>query len=362
MEIGFLHVMQNWHQNMSDYDMYRGEIELALSADRLGYDSIWCVEHHFEDYGLCPENIQYLSYLASQTKNARLVPGAVIVPWNDPLRVAEKMAMLEYFAPGRIALGLGRGLARREYDGFGIPMTEARGRFDEGARMILDALDTGFCEGAGPLYKQPRVEIRPRPLRGYRNDLYCVAMSPDSADAAAQLGGRMMTFIQHAFEKHIPMIEHYRECWRKHQPGREPLSPVLTDVTILHEDAEEAHRLAYQHIGQHFVAVTSHYEFAGEHFKGIRGYESYQKGADMMRAAGLDQSQKVYVEAQNYGTPKQVVEKYRERMDMIGEFNAMCVFSMGGLPFDKAQNSMKLFAEQVAPELRKMQPKRRAVA
>lgn len=362
MEIGHLNAMQNWHKDLDDFQMYQGEIDLAIAADRQGFDSLWCVEHHFEDYGLCPDNIQYLSYLATRTSRAKLVPGAVILPWNDPLRVAEKMAMLEYFAPGRVALGVGRGLARREYVGMKVDMAEARGRFDEGARMVLKALDTGYCESDTELFRQPRVAIRPRPLRSYYDDLYCVAMSNDSALAAADLGGRMMTFIQFAFERHMPMIELYREQFRKVHDGREAPSPVLTDVTVLHQDAEEATRLAYEHIGNHFVAVTDHYEFAGDHFKGIKGYETYQIGADMIKAAGLEESQKTYIEAQNYGTPKMVVEKYRERMELVGEFNALILLSFGGLPFDLAQNSMKLFSEQVMPELRKMHTNTRVAA
>jgi len=60
------------------------------------------------------------------------------------------------------------------------------GRFDEAAAMILDALDTGFIEGDGPYYPQARTEIRPRPSRGFRDRLTCIAMSPDSVDAAAR--------------------------------------------------------------------------------------------------------------------------------------------------------------------------------
>lgn len=361
MEIGHLNVMQNWHKDLSDQEMWQGEIDLAISADRLGFDSLWCVEHHFEDYGLCPDNIQYLTYLATKTKNAKLVPGAVILPWNDPLRIAEKMSMLEYAAPGRVGLGIGRGLARREYRGFRVPMEEARGRFEEGARLVLDALDKGYMESDTELFRQPRVDIRPRPLRGYRDNLYCVAMSNESAESAAELGGHMMTFIQFAFDRHLPMIELYRERFRNVH-GTEAPPPVLTDVTIIHEDEEEARRLAYEHIGNHFIAVTDHYEFAGDHFKNIRGYESYQSGADLIKSAGLEESQKTYVEAQNYGTPKQVIEKYRARMDLVGDFNAMLIVSSGGIPFDVAQNSLKLFSQQVMPELRKMSARSKVAA
>ena len=120
--------------------------------------------------------------------------------------------------------------------------------------------------------------------------------------------------------------------------------------------------MAYEHIGNHYIAVTDHYEFAGDHFKNIRGYENYQIGADLIKSAGMEQSQRTYIEAQNYGTPKQVIEKYRERIELVGNFDALLVFSFGGLPFEAGRKSMKLFSEQVMPELRKMQPKVRIAA
>ena len=113
--------------------MYKEELELALRADELGFDSIGIVEHHFEDYSFCPDNFVYLAHLAGITKNAKLMTGAVIVPWNDPLRVAEKAALLDEISDGRLILGLGRGLSRREYDQFGINMDESRDRFHEAA-------------------------------------------------------------------------------------------------------------------------------------------------------------------------------------------------------------------------------------
>ncbi len=354
MEFGFLNVMQNWHKDLDDFASWQGEIDLAITADRVGFDSIACVEHHFEAYGMCGDNLQYLSYLAARTENAKLMPGAIILPWNDPLRIAEKIAMLEYVAPGRVSVGFGRGLSKKEYRGFRQDMNEARGRFDEAAELILRALDTGVAEGDGPYYKQPAVQIRPKPIKGYRDDLFCVAMSPDSASAAAELGARMMTFIQYPIEFHVPMLEGWRQQFRDAHPGRRVPEPILTDVTLCHEDPEEAERLAYEYIGKHFLAVMQHYDFGGDHFKDIKGYEAYQVGADLIKAAGMEESQKAYVDAQNWGTPEQIIAKYEARHDLVGDFSALVVLSYGGLPFDVAQNSAKLFGEKVIPAVKKM--------
>ena len=95
MEVGMVMMMQGFgYEGLSDDDVYREEIQLALQAEDLGFDHIWCVEHHFEDYSFCPDNFVMLSYLAAKTSTIRLALGAVILPWNvQPVRVAEKVAM-----------------------------------------------------------------------------------------------------------------------------------------------------------------------------------------------------------------------------------------------------------------------------
>ncbi|MGQ0624675.1 MAG: LLM class flavin-dependent oxidoreductase, partial [Sporichthyaceae bacterium] len=261
MDFGHLNVMQNWHKDLDDFQSWQGEIELAILCDQIGFDALSCVEHHFQAYGMCGDNLQYLSYLAGVTKNAKLMPGAIILPWNNPLRIVEKLAMLEYVAPGRVVPGFGRGLSKKEYDGFSIDMNTARGRFDEAAKMILDGLENGYVEGDGPYYPQPRTDIRPKPIKGYRDQLFCVAMSPDSADAAAALGGRMMTFIQYPIEHHVPMIEGWRTKFRECHPSVPVPEPILTDVTLCHEDPDAAKEMAYKYLKNHFMAVMDHYDF-----------------------------------------------------------------------------------------------------
>src|SRR5262245_42058059 len=175
--------------------MYDGELHLAELAERLGYDSLWVVEHHFDDYAMCPDNIVLLASVAGRTEHLRLGTGAVILPWNDPLRVAEKMIMLDIVSGGRAIFGMGRGLFRTEYAPFRIPMNESRARFDEASAMIVEALETGWIEGDGRYYPQPRTELRPRPPRSFRGRLYCVAGSPDSITSCVNIGAALMTIV-----------------------------------------------------------------------------------------------------------------------------------------------------------------------
>ena len=136
MDVGILLIFQNYQGRGSDAGVMRDQMRLALLAEQLGYDKLWSPEHHFTDYSACPDNIAFLCWLAGCTKHIALATGAVIVPWNDPLRVAERIVMLDHLSSGRAVLGLGRGLARVEYDSFGIEMGESRARFDEAARSM----------------------------------------------------------------------------------------------------------------------------------------------------------------------------------------------------------------------------------
>jgi alkanesulfonate monooxygenase SsuD/methylene tetrahydromethanopterin reductase-like flavin-dependent oxidoreductase (luciferase family) len=122
MDVSVQLVFQNYGNWLDDREHLAAEQRLAELAEPLGYGTVFVVEHHFFDYSACPDNSQFLSWLAGRTSRIRLATGAFILPWNDPLRVAEKIVLLDHLSGGRAVLGLGRGLARREYAGFGVDM------------------------------------------------------------------------------------------------------------------------------------------------------------------------------------------------------------------------------------------------
>ena len=350
MRVGVQLIFQSWgyENQLSDGQVVGEEIRLGELADELGFHALWPVEHHFDDYSFCPDNTVFLAHMAARTKRILLGTGAVILPWNEPLRVAEKLVLLDHLSNGRVLFGMGRGLARSEYAGFGIPMDESRDRFDESARMILDALETGEIAGDGPHYPQPRTPIRPAPLRSFRDRTYCVAMSPDSVLAAADLGARMVMFSQRPWEDQAKSVETYRERFVPSH-GHEPGPPVVCDFVYCHEDQGRAEDVAHRHIAGYLTSVMEHYELESEHFKHARGYESYGSAVDMLRAIGLDKLCEMYLGVNVWGTPDQIIERLQARQDVIGEHDLTCCFRFAGLPFDAAEASMRLFASEVLP-------------
>ena len=144
MHVGMATVFQNPHRARSDYEVYRSELRLADLADPLGFESIWGVEHHFTDYTMCPDVLQFLTYMAGRSPRLSLGSMVVVLPWHDPMRVAEEVSMLDHISGGRLILGLGRGAGKVEFDGFRLPMDESRQRFVESAEMLLTGLERGW--------------------------------------------------------------------------------------------------------------------------------------------------------------------------------------------------------------------------
>jgi alkanesulfonate monooxygenase SsuD/methylene tetrahydromethanopterin reductase-like flavin-dependent oxidoreductase (luciferase family) len=345
-------LLQNYANAEPDRQVYLDHIEISKLADADGYYSIGSVEHHFDPgYSMCPDNVQFLTYLAALTTQAKVHTTAVILPWNDPMRVVERIALLDTLSGGRAMFGMGRGLARREFEGFGVPMGESRDRVDEAAAMIMRGLEDGYVENDGKFFPQKRVPVHPAPLGSFKDRTTCVAMSPDSAIAAGKLGVPMMAFIQGDMATlHLPMISSYRETYREHHGGTPP-PPLMIDLTYCHQDADTARQVASECIANYYMSCVEHYEFGDRHFESTTGYESYAAATAAIAEYGMEAIVDAYVNAQIWGTPEDILAKHRARKELVGEYEPIMVFQYGGLRGAQALDSYRLFTAEVLPAL-----------
>jgi alkanesulfonate monooxygenase SsuD/methylene tetrahydromethanopterin reductase-like flavin-dependent oxidoreductase (luciferase family) len=339
--------------DLTDTQMYLEEIDLAVRAEELGYDTVWVVEHHFEDYSLCPDNLLMLAHMAGRTSTIKLGTAAVIVPWNDPLRVAEKALMVDTISGGRLLLGLGRGLSRKEYVPFRITLDQTRDRFDEAAPMIFEAVETGVIEGDGPYYPQPRAELRPRPRGSFRDRRYMVAGSPDSIVMAAKLRAAMMSFIVRPVPDLMPGFTRYRELYQA-EHGETPPPISLAVNMYCHEDLEVARERHWKYVNRFFMSNVEHYEMAGEHFAGLKGHERYAANAAYFREIGLEKAADDYAATALWGDPERILGQIEEIRDALGNFELSLTASFGGMPYDQVRDSLELFAREVLPKARSL--------
>jgi alkanesulfonate monooxygenase SsuD/methylene tetrahydromethanopterin reductase-like flavin-dependent oxidoreductase (luciferase family) len=356
MDVGAMMVFSSYGwENCTDARVWDEEIRLARLAADSGFDCLWSAEHHFADYSFVPDNIQLMTYLTALCPNVDVGTAAVILPWHDPLRVAEQAAVLDNLSKGRFRFGMGRGLARREFAAFRLSMDESRGRFDEAAPMIINALKTGFIEGDGPFYKQPRTEIRPRPQYSFDGRVYAVASSEDSVISAAKLGAHMVMFADRPWEMRLPVIERGRELHRQFHQG-EPPNIMLTEFCICGTDLAKTEEEARRYQGKFVESNFYHYEFLGEHFRTVKGYDAYQQKAEIARKAGLEGAVNGFMQAASWGTPDRILRGLEARRNLLGDFELNVAFRFGGTPYEVSERGLKLFAKEVLPVLKSWGP------
>jgi len=272
MHVGMASIFQNPGKHTSDQEVYQQDLRLACLAEPLGFDSVWTVEHHFTDYTMCPDPLQFLTYMAGRTQKVKLGSMVVVLPWHDPMRVAEQISVLDHLSGGRLILGLGRGAGRVEFDRFRQDMGDSRPRFVESAECVLQGLEQGYCEYQGQFVQQPRADIRPAPYLTFKGRTYAAAVSPESLPIMAKLGVGLLVIPQKPWDAVEKEIAEYKVLYQQLN-GEEPPAPILAGWTFVDQDRDRAYECAKRYIGGYWQTVLDHYEFGGDHLKGQKGYD-----------------------------------------------------------------------------------------
>lgn len=351
MHVGMSTFFQNL-TGLSDEVVYRHELAMADRAEPMGFDSVWSAEHHFDGYTMCPNVAQFLTYVAARTKRVRLGSMVMVLPWHDPVRLAEEVAVLDHMSGGRAILGIGRGLGRIEFEGFRSDMNQSRERFVEYSEAILNGLETGYMESDGKHYRQPRIAVRPKPFRSFRGRVYASAVSPESARIMARLGIGVMIIAQKPWDKTVQELNMYRDLYREMNNGAEPPKPLMACFIACHEDEKKAEEMHLNYIRGYSRSALNHYEFHNAGLADIKGYEYYGALAKNIAKHGIEQFVNFLADLQVWGTPDQVYKRmveYQRLTDCAGFIN---IFSFGGMPHDMARANMQLFADKVMPRLK----------
>jgi alkanesulfonate monooxygenase SsuD/methylene tetrahydromethanopterin reductase-like flavin-dependent oxidoreductase (luciferase family) len=356
MHVGMGVIFQGMGEGRTDRNVYRNELRLGDLAEPLGFESLWGVEHHFTEYTMCPDVLQYLTFFAGRTQRIQLGSMVVVLPWHSPLRVAEQVVMLDHMSNGRLIFGMGRGLGRVEFEGFGVNQEDSRQIFVEAAQMILEGLERGYCEYDGKFVKQTRRELRPRPFKSFRGRTYAAAVSPESSQIMARLGIGLLIIPQKPWDMVAQELNDYRMVYRD-ENGVDAPPPIVGGWTYCDENADRAEEMARKYIGGYGMSVVRHYELVGDHLTKMRGYESYKLMQERVSApGGVDAMTDFFLSLQVWGTPEQCYDRILDIQKRTGAEAFNGVFSYGGMPYDVAESSVRLFANEVMPALKKCVP------
>ncbi len=337
----------------SDAAVLAEHLALGDLAEPLGFDSLFGLEHHFTGYSMSPAPLQLLTYFAGRTKRITLGTCVIVLPWQDPIRVAEQIAYLDLLCGGRCLFGFGRGAATVEYAGFRVPMEEARPRFAESAQLITKALSQEVFDWDGEYYQIPEMSIRPRPMSHPERRFYASSVSPESAEIMAKLGFGMMVIMQNEWVKAATDIQSFRNIAMG--VGHTPKPPIiLTNVSVA-DSREEANERAMQYLGAKWDSIDNHYKFSDGHLATVKGYESYGKMAKtyskLKDETAREKMTNFYVNIQIVGTPDDCKAQIAELQSLTGTDHIVCDFSYGGMPHEQGELNMRMFATEVMPTL-----------
>ena len=339
----------------SDADVFAEHMALGDLAEPLGFDSLFALEHHFTGYAMSPSPTQLLSYYAGRTKRITLGTAVIVLPWHDPVRVAEQIALLDVMSGGRCLFGFGRGAASVEYAGFRIPMEEARPRFVEAAQIVVKALTNEVFSWEGEHYQIPPTSIRPRPISHPERRFYASSVSPESAEIMAKLGFGVLVIMQNEWPIAAADIDRYRDLARS--VGHTPRPPIILTNVSCADSREEARERAVTYLSRKWDSIDKHYHFSDGHLASVKGYEFYGKMtktyAKMKDPGFREKATDFYVKIQVVGTPDDCLEQLAELRRLTGLDHLVTEFGYGGMPHEQAELNMRLFADRVMPVLQR---------
>ena len=239
------------------YHEYGDYIRLA---EKLGYESAWLVEHHFTGFSQLSATLNYISYLAGITSKIRLGSAVVVVPWHNPILLAEQVATIDQISKGRYDFGVGRGYRANEFQGFGLDMADAGAIFEESITLIKRS----FTETGRWSYKSDRHEfndivVEPPVVQKPYPPMWVGAGSEVSIRKVARDGFNLLLDQISSFEAIGEKVAIYQDELAKLGKPFEPYRVGVTrGLMVANNDAErrEAHILRGKFVTQVQVLTT----------------------------------------------------------------------------------------------------------
>jgi len=307
---------------------FREYVDYAIEAEALGYDSIFVVEHHFTGYGQVSASLNLLTWVAAKTKTLRLGTAVMVLPWHNPVLLAEQAATLDLLSGGRLDFGVGKGYRHNEFASFRIPMSEAEERFEESLAIIIKSWTSEErFSYHGKFWQYDDIIVEPPTAQDPHPPIWMGAGSPGSIAKVAKRGANVM-FDQFAT---IEMIGERLEVFRKAcaEVGRpfDPMQVAVARAVYVAKDEADKQRA----LDQRLEAQKRTHQLA-------QAPDGSNKSS-MMTFADLRSASD---ESALFGTPDEIAEKL-ERLRKLGVEHVLI-----NNP-DQARDSLRRFARDLMP-------------
>jgi alkanesulfonate monooxygenase SsuD/methylene tetrahydromethanopterin reductase-like flavin-dependent oxidoreductase (luciferase family) len=343
------------------YDIYHQATEQVKLADRLGYHSVWTVEHHFLSewsYSSAPE--VWYGALSQVTKNIRLGHGVCLLPvaFNHPVRVAERIAVLDIMSNGRVECGTGRSITESELGGFNINPEDSRPMWEEAISVIPKMWTQEVFEGhEGKYFKMPPREVIPKPIQKPHPPLWVAATQPGTWEVAGKKGIGALGFGITAPGILDGLVTTYKNALKECEPVGSFVNDRVAAATIAvcAPTREEAKQTAKEAID--FTTRKGAELFTPFAKQEVKGYEYYKKMAEAAVALGdyrlsmEDLDKRIEAGAVMVGDPEDCI-KVAKMYESAGTDLILMLVQVGSVPHEKVMQTIELIAKYVAPKFK----------
>jgi alkanesulfonate monooxygenase SsuD/methylene tetrahydromethanopterin reductase-like flavin-dependent oxidoreductase (luciferase family) len=326
---------------------WREALELTQLAERLGFTNVRTVEHYFLSYGgYSPDPLIFLSAAAAVTRSIRLITGAVLPVFNNPLKLAGQIGMVDAISGGRLEVGFARAFLPHEFARFGISMDESRARFDEGLEQVRRLLEDDKVTARGRFHSFENATSLPRPTQKPRPPFWIAALSTrESFENAGTLGHYLMG-IPLAGAHMASLLQTYRDAWTAAGHGGRG-KVMLAFHMYCADTSAKAAAVAREPLNQYLRSIV---DAASGWMAGVssRDYPNYQKMIESLARETFESQ--VEKSLAWVGTPEEIRSAIESYHRGVGGFEcASLQVNFGMIGRAEAEASMLLFAREVMP-------------
>jgi alkanesulfonate monooxygenase SsuD/methylene tetrahydromethanopterin reductase-like flavin-dependent oxidoreductase (luciferase family) len=347
-----------WGQRAIERAAYREAIEQIVLADKKGFDTVWCVEHHFRT-GLShmPCNEVVLAALSQITKNIKLGFGVTLTPHEfiHPARVAEKVATVDLLSQGRVQWGLGRSTPMEQI-AFHVDRAKSKDKMRAAARTVVGMWEQEYYEEHSEYLDFPKRMVTPKPYQYPHPPVWMAANAASGAEIAGADGCGLLCFsLFQPLSKLQPVIDVYRKAQEKAKPLTRVHTNKVGIYTLVHCVESRAHceqnRLWesmwywYKSVGQFIIDWEMAQMSPQEQQIAFPLLEKQARGD--FDITQFDNEDMVIV-----GTPDECLRKFL-RYEAAGVDQVLCFVNFGYLPHEAVMKSITLLGDYVIPELRR---------
>jgi alkanesulfonate monooxygenase SsuD/methylene tetrahydromethanopterin reductase-like flavin-dependent oxidoreductase (luciferase family) len=352
-------------QRKGEQRAYYDALDQLKLADKMGFNTVWMVEHHFrEGRSHCPAPEVFIGALSQATENLRLGFGVTLLPFGftHPARVAEKVATADILSHGRVEWGTGRSTPM-EQTAFHVDRNKSRAEWEEAIQIIVKMWEDEYFEWDSPSFQFPKRLVTPKPFQDPHPPCWMAATSDDSAAIAGSKGLGLLSFsIMQPLEKMAQHIKAYRDAQQSAVPITRVHTNKVAAYTLVHcadTKQQAVDNGIWDSVGwwyQHLAQFTLDWELPN-----ITKEEADQVFPLLkplldgnVPIEHFDQADMIVV-----GDPEQCFEKLKHYAD-LGCDSLICYSQFGYLSNDAIKRSIELLGKEVLPELEQYKAKNAA--